>query len=268
MVTVWGSDLLIKPTRSWVFRALARWVLRKADYVTCVSEQLVEEARELGADPTKLEMAPWGIDRTVFHPAEREATLREALNLGPGPVVLSLRPIKPIYNPMDLAYAIPKVLEQVPDAQFIVRTYACHRDLLEQFRSIIARYDATQAVRYVGDLPDEQAIANLYRAADVAVSVPSSDGTPLSVLEALACGTVPVLSDLPSLRAWVRHEVEGLFVPLGDVQAISDSIVRLLIDEELRQRMSQRGSTLIRKRADRQVWMAHAEDLYKQLLYH
>jgi len=265
LITAWGSDLFLGPSVGRRFALSIRWALRRADCVSCVSESLAQVARSLGADPARLEVAPWGIDTAVFCPAAGSTALRARLGLGPGPVVLSPRAIRPVYNPLDIAQAVPRVLEQVPDAQFVIRTYTLDPGLLARFQAIIEAHNATEAVRYVGDLPDDEAIADLYRIADVAVSVPSSDGAPLSVLEAMACGAVPVLSELPSLREWVQDRREALFVPVGDVAAIADAIVRLLHHEPLRREMRANGLELIRQRADSRVWMAHAERTYERL---
>jgi glycosyltransferase involved in cell wall biosynthesis len=265
VVTAWGSDLLLGVRRSRAHRLLAQWVLRRADYVTCVSEELAHQARLLGADSACVEVVPWGVDTEVFRPAPPDDVLRTRLGLGKGPIVLALRGIRPVYNPLDIARAIPHVLEQVPAAQFVIRTYSYDPALLEEFRGIVVGAGATHAVHYVGDLPDDSAIADLYRLADVALSVPSSDGTPQSVLEALGCGVVPVLSDLPALRTWVRHEGEGLFVPVGDVQGLAAAIVRLLRDPALRGQMREQGVALVARRADRRVWMEHSEGIYRRL---
>jgi len=287
MVTAWGSDLLVGAQTSWVFRQLARWALRRADYVTCVSQGLAQAALALGADPNRLEVAPWGVDVEVYHPSadreaprERLAALRPALLRLPysaakatgrpagrldGPIVLSVRSIKAVYRPLDIAQAIPRVLEQVPAARFVVRTHNSNAQKVAQFQATVQAGGASEAVRYVGELPDEEAIADLYRAADVAVSVPSSDGTPSSVLEAVACGAVPVVSDVPSLHEWLAHEREALFVPVGDVQAIAASIVRLLSDETLRGQMAADGARMIRERADSRVWMRRNEEIYRRL---
>ena len=266
LVTAWGSDLLLGTRRSWAQRQLARWVLRRADYVTCVSEELARQARLLGVDPARLEVVPWGVDAEVFRPGPPSEAWREQLGLGEGPVVLSLRAIRPVYNPLVIARAIPLVQAQVPTAQFIVRTYSYDPSLLDEFRTIVEAAGVASAVRYVGDLPDDRAIAELYRLADVAVSVPSSDGTPQSVLEALACGVVPVLSDLPTLREWVRHEEEGLFVPVNDTAALATAVVRLLNDAALRERLRTQGIALVGRRADRRMWMEHSAGIYRRLI--
>jgi glycosyltransferase involved in cell wall biosynthesis len=266
IVTAWGSDLLLGPTRYWVHRRLAPWVLKRADYVTCVSAGLADVARTLGANPDRLEVAPWGIDTSVFHPEPASDALRAQLGLGRGPVVLSVRALCPVYNPLDIARAIPDALRQVPDSQFVVRTHIFDPGLLAQFRAFVQQSGITNSVHLVGDLANDQAIAALYQLADVAISVPSSDGTPQSVLEAMACGVAPVLSDVPSLHEWVQDEREGLYVPVGDPKAISAAVVRLLRDDALRHQLRANGLELIRQRADSRVWMAHAEAIYERLL--
>jgi glycosyltransferase involved in cell wall biosynthesis len=266
IVTAWGSDLLLGPTHSWAHGQLARWVLKRADYVTCVSEVLSCAAQTLGANPDKLEVARWGIDASVFHQAPSSEALHSNLGLNPGPVVLSIRAVQPVYRPLDIARAIPRVLQQVPNAQFVIRTHIFDAGLLARFQALVAQSGFTDSVHYVGDLPDDRAIAKLYQLADVAVSVPSSDGTPQSVLEAMACGVAPVLSDVPSLHEWVQDEREGLYVPVGDIQAISAAIVRLLRDDTLRHDLQVNGLEVIRQRADSRVWMARAEAIYKQLV--
>jgi glycosyltransferase involved in cell wall biosynthesis len=265
MVTAWGSDLMVGAQRSRLQRLLARWVMRRADYVTCVSEGLARAARELGADPRRLEVAPWGVDTEVYRPSQDREALCRSLGLGPGPIVLSMRSLKAVYNPLDIAQAIPHVLKQHPHAQFVIRSHNSDAHLVSQFQSLIAASGSDRDVRFVGDLPSETDIADLYRVADVAVSVPSSDGTPSSVLEALACGAVPVVSDLPSLREWVEHEREALLVPVHDVPMLSAAICRLLADADLRRELSIQGARMVRERADSRVCMRRNEEIYEAL---
>lgn len=256
LVTSWGSDLLLGAQRSAAQRLLARWVLRRADYVTAVSPVLADAARRLGAAADRLEVAPWGVDTAVFHPAAEATT---------APWVLSLRALRPLYNPLVVAQAIPLVLGRVPEARFVVRTHSVDPELLAQFRRIVDVAGAGEAVQFVGDLSSDHAIAELYRHTAVAVSVPTSDGTPQSVLEAMACGAVPVLSDLPALRAWVQEGVHASFVPAGDAAALAEAVARLLADSDGRAAMRQAGLRLVRERADSRVCLQRYEQIYAQL---
>lgn len=262
LITAHGSDLLLLEQRSWFHRQLSLWALKKADYITCVSQDLAQKARVLGIEPERLETVYLGVDTEVFHPE----TIRSRLNLGPGPVVLSIRATKPIYNPLDIAQAIPLVCQQVPLARFVILTYNADPTLLAQFQSIVQRGGVATAVQYVGELADDHAIADYYRAADIAISIPSSDGTPKSVQEAMACGTPVIVSDVPSLHEWVKHEREGLFVPVGDVKAIGAAMVRLLTDNTLCHKLGANSARSIRQRADSKVWMHRSEEIYRRLL--
>jgi glycosyltransferase involved in cell wall biosynthesis len=265
VVTAWGSDLLVGPERSWIHRRLARWVLGQADYVTCVSKTLATAACALGARPGRTDVVHWGIDTSIFKPSPSNRTLRQQLDLSPGPVVLSIRALRPLYNSLDIARAIPRVLQKVPDAQFIVRTYSYDPDLLARFQSVAEECGAAAVIQYVGDLPDDDTIADLYRMSDVAVSVPSSDGTPLSVLEAMACGTSLVVSDLPSLREWITDGRNGLLVPVGNVEALAEAIIQLLRNSQWRAEFRRQNQRLIQERANRQTEMAKMEALYNSL---
>jgi glycosyltransferase involved in cell wall biosynthesis len=173
--------------------------------------------------------------------------------------------MRPIYDPLVIARAIPKVLARIPEATFAIRTYSVDDSLLTEFRTLVDEAGASSSVEYIGDLPGDQAIAELYRRAAVVVSVPLSDGTPQSVLEAMACGSVPVVSDLPSLRLWVQHEREALLAPVGDADAVADAIGRLLANRELHGRMRTAGLQMIGERADSSTLMAHYTALYRRL---
>ena len=108
LVTSWGSDLLVGARRSAAQRQLARWVLRRADRITCVSQNLAQVALALGASPERVEVVPWGVDTGIFHPAPPGS-----LPVGP-PIVFSIRAMRPLYNLMDIGRAIPLVLAQAP----------------------------------------------------------------------------------------------------------------------------------------------------------
>ena len=259
LVTSWGSDLLVGARRSTAQRQLARWVLRRADRITCVSQNLAQAALALGAPPERVEVVPWGVDTGIFHPATPGS-----LPAGP-PIVLSIRAMRPLYNPLDIAACDPDGAGAGAGGPF------CDSHLQRRQQPVGASSQSDRlagvaaAVEYVDELPDDRAIAELYRRAAVAVSVPSSDGTPQSVLEAMACGAVPVLSDLPSLREWVDDDREAFLVPVGDSAAIASAIIRLLTEPNLGSRMRAAGSDLICRRGDSQVLMRRCEEIYQQL---
>ncbi|WP_159060699.1 glycosyltransferase family 4 protein [Rhodopseudomonas palustris] len=79
-------------------------------------------------------------------------------------------------------------------------------------------------------------IAEVWRAAHIAVLPSRREGLPKSLLEAAACGRPLIASDVPGCRAAVRSGANGLLYPFGDANALAAAIVRLVDDPELRRR--------------------------------
>jgi glycosyltransferase involved in cell wall biosynthesis len=264
IATSLGSDLLLLDERSWLHRRYSLWTLDKADTLVCVSKQLTRRASVLGVEEDRLKTIYLGIDTGIYSPASDRQAIRRKLGLGPEPVVLSIRAMNWIYNPLDIAQAIPLVLDKAPQARFLIFTYNQDPALFSQFKAQITKSGCEHAVTYVPPLADDRTIAEYYQAADIAVSVPSSDGTPSSVLESMACKTSLVLSDLPTLHDWARDEREALFVTTGDVQAIAAAILRLIEDKRLRQELAQNAAQKVRQEAGVDTWMGKMDQIYRR----
>jgi glycosyltransferase involved in cell wall biosynthesis len=116
----------------------------------------------------------------------------------------------------------------------------------------------------LGSVSGDQ-MPDVYRAADVVVSIPSSDSSPRSVWEALACGTPVVVSDLP----WARDELEAgqsaLVVSL-EAERVADAIVRVLDDPVLGEGLGSRGRTLAAAELDPAACSRRIDSLYRSVV--
>src|SRR5690606_2110069 len=88
---------------------------------------------------------------------------------------------------------------------------------------------------------EAEKMALFYNLADVAVSVPSSDGFPVTVLEASACECPIVVAELPYCDEWFSNRQNGFVVPQRDAAALAETIVELASDEALRARIGAAG---------------------------
>jgi glycosyltransferase involved in cell wall biosynthesis len=105
-----------------------------------------------------------------------------------------------------------------------------------------------------------------YRLADVVVSVPSSDSTPITLFEALACGRLVVAADLPALREVLAVLDPELLMPVDDPVATAAAIARVLeMSPDRRQAVADRGERLVGQVADRERNLSRVEDLYRGL---
>jgi len=119
-------------------------------------------------------------------------------------------------------------------------------------------------VRFVGYLSQE-AFRDALAQAQVFVSVPSSDASSVALLQAMAVGCFPVVSDLPSQQELVEDGVGGLRVPVRDPEALADAIVRALEDHQLRRDAVERNRRFVEEYGVLETNMAKLEAWYYRL---
>lgn len=266
VVTPWGSDLYLQPSRSVIARRLANLVLHRADLVTADSQDLCSLAVKMGANRSATHLIQWGVDTTLFNPNGNPAVGRERYRIQGSPVILSPRGMSPIYNIDILVTAFAQVRAKIPEAVLVLRDYNTNPVYKEKIITMIDRLNLSSAVVWVGLLEPWEQTVDLYRAANLVISLASSDGTPVSVLEAMACGIPVIASDLPSIREWITPENNGLLVSPRDEHSLASAIVRLLSNPALMASFSQQNLHLIKERADHETEMRKMEQLYTALL--
>ena len=263
VLTAWGSDVNVDPHRSPLYRYLTRLAIRRADLITANSNNLKDKLIELGAVQKKIQVIQGGLELEKFPFKRGNDCLRRQLGLHQEKVVLSTRMLGKVYNLDIVAKSIPLVLAEVPDVKFIF-IYRGQQEQEEELKRLIQELGVLDAVLLIGPV-DNNRIAEYYHLADVLVSVTSSEGMPGSLTEAMACGAVAVVSDLPFVKEWIRHNVNGLVVPVRNSNALAQAIVTLLRDPRKLLTMAQLNQKLVAKQADHRKWMKQVEHTYLEL---
>ena len=262
VVTAWGSDVLIFPRRNFLWRIVAKFVLKRADRVVCDSEVVKKGLLWLGTRPDKIAIIYNGIDTSKFNPQRKDESLKQKLGISGFPTVICIRHLRPLYNVEMLVKAIPLVLKQVPQARFIIGGDGEQRGYLE---NLVKTYDASQNVKFIGYLPHDD-LPNYLASADVYVSTSRSDSTSLSLQEAMACELAPVVTDLPANREWINDGENGFIVPQNDHQALAEKIVYLIDNSEIRAKFGKINRKLIVDRAEYNKEMEKTEKLYERII--
>ena len=175
-----------------------------------------------------------------------------------GALVACVRGFDPVYNP-ELVIDAFALLRRRRDDVRLVLTGGAAASVPARVTEAIARHRIDHSVVLLRRLPPAR-IVDVYRAADVVVSVPSSDSSPRSVWEALACGRPVVVSDLP----WARDEIEdgrhALLTPC-DPAAVAAALERALEDPTL----GREGRGLASERLDPAACSARIDSLYRSV---
>lgn len=268
LMSSWGCDVLNDPRKSkmlWMKTVLS---IRAADGLLPVSHQLRERMLEMAGSHPRHEVINWGVDMELFKktPLSRESVLKK-WNLDPdSQIVFSPRSLAPVYNLTLLLEAWLLVLKAKPRARLIMLRYRKEDDYEEKFLNRVAELKLEPYIDWIDKLSVPE-LAELYSVADAVASVARSDGTPMTLLEAMACEGIPVVSDLVSLREYVEHQVNGFVVNYQDPVSISEGIISALdIDPSERMQMAERNRIKIRGAADQVQCLEKIESIYLQTL--
>jgi len=263
VVTPMGSDVLVYPKQNFFLRALTKYPLKKTDMVTCDGENSKQAIIELGTLPQKINLLCFGTDTEKFNPARRSEKLRGRLGIADSPTMISLRGLEPIYDIDSLIMAIPAVLEQIPEAKFII----AHRGSREvKLKELAKSLGVSQSVKFVGLIPTEE-IPQYLASSDVYVSTSLSDsGLAASTAEAMACGLPAIITDFGDNRKWVEDGVNGFIVPLKDPKTLAEKIIYLLGNEAIRVEFGERNRKIIEERNNYYKEMEKMDNIYKDLI--
>ncbi|HEC82896.1 MAG TPA: glycosyltransferase family 1 protein, partial [Firmicutes bacterium] len=128
-----------------------------------------------------------------------------------------------------------EVAVRVPRARMKI---AGSGDYLPRLKKLASCLGIDDRIEFLGFVNDSAKVAML-REAHVVVNPSSKEGWGVTVIEANACGTPVIASDVPGLRDAVVDGKTGFLVPYGDVKAFAEKIVRVLEDDTLRQQLSE-----------------------------
>lgn len=235
-VYVVGSDVLMSrgPAR-W----LSRRVLAESDHVFANGRHLAIATQRLSPS-ARIESLYLGVRTEDFEPAHQDTE---------APRMICTRGFLPVYNNEYVLEGLAALNASSP----LPTTFVSKGPGLERAK---ATADALlspaqrQSVLFLGGVPTAVLRREL-ASSQIYISLSRSDGTSVSLLEALASGLTPVLSDIPQNREWVSEEQgNGILVPLDQPDQLASALRRVMADRALRVHAFEVNRRLVRERAD------------------
>jgi len=263
---LWEKDDIKHYDRGFYTTLRTRWGIKKADLVTGVSEELVNACIRHGAKKGNVHVMRRGVDLTKFNCNGNKAEIRQKLNLPlNSKIILSPRNTGWFYNLDKIVKAMPGVVSKVKDICFVFIWLGHNPEKENELLGLASEMGVKDHIKIVGFV-NHNAVALYHKASDLMVSVSQYDSGPVALQEAMACGDVPVISNLPCVREWITDGWNGILVDPNNIDQIADSIITLLKNDQMRKNFAEKNWKLIQEKGDQEYWMRKMEKLYYSLI--
>jgi L-malate glycosyltransferase len=251
----WGYDLLLDAERNAAWRWATRFTLQHSAALVGDCETIRQLAVSYGVPAERIVTFPWGIDLEHFSPGDRWTRAEQPQPEVERPfTLLSTRSWEPIYGVETIARAFAQASRQRPELRLVMLGNGSQAGLLRQILSREGLLEGPGEMEYPRVLlPGQVTYADLprfYRLADLYVAATHSDGTSISLLEALACGCPALVSDIPGNREWVTPGENGWLSPPGDVDSLAQAILQAVDQRNTLVEMGHAARSLAEQRAD------------------
>lgn len=259
MAVSWGSDILVHAHADEDARGVTREALAGASAFLCDSEAVLDTARDFAPMPDeKVVKFPWGIDLSAFPSGKGWGPIRP--DWQDRKVVLSTRAWESLHGVETLLEAFALAHASDPELRLILGSTGSKAGWVNGF---LNKKGLEAVVHAPGQLPQDE-IPGLFRSAHVYASCAHSDGTSISLLEALASGLPVVVTDIPSNEEWVGPEQAwGWLAPAGDAPAVAQAFhAAFALSLEERTQVARRNRRVAEERAD---WFRNVEALKAML---
>lgn len=213
VTTLHGTDItLVGSERSYV--PLIRWALNESDVVTAVSRFLAAETRTTFCSNCNLQVI-----HNFYDPEDFRPIASERRRLDP-PTLVHVSNFRAVKRTPDLIQMLYRVRRKI-DARLLLVGDGPDRARVQE---LATQLGLSEQVTFLGEQTD---IAGILADADIFVLPSETESFGLSALEAMACGLPVVATNVGGIPEIVEHGKSGVLCPLGDLDALSEGVLRI-----------------------------------------
>lgn len=259
---VWGSDILTEPDKSAFKKMLVRKVMQQANHIQCDAEVVKKKIiGDYKIDPDKITVFPWGIDLAVFKTMQKKVC-REKLSIPENQfVIIFNRYLEEVYG---IDYLLEGYRKFCTNKNNVLLLLVTTGSLRNNVISFISNNGLEEKVKLISMVPNCE-LPVFLNASDVYISTSLSDGTSLSLLEAMACGLGLVVTDVPAIKEWVS-EKNGILIDRRNPEAISSALETYYNNTGLINKHGEISIMEANKRADWDKNYLKLRDIYINIL--
>lgn len=257
IISVWGMDVYGFPNASYLHKSLLKYNLRKADMILSTSEVMKQET--LKYTDKNIIVTPFGVDTSVFKKIEVEKD-KDTIYIGT---------IKSIEEKYGIKYIIDaaKILKEKIKNKKLKFLIVGAGSQLEFYKKQIIAEDLQDIVELTGrvkfsDVPHYHNLLDIF----LNVSIDDSESFGVAVVEAMACETPVVVSDVGGLMEVIDKGKYGLIVKKKSSSEIALAIEKLINDPALRKEMGKKGRAHVMETYDFNVSLTKMMNAYNSVL--
>lgn len=259
IVSAWGSDIATFPEKSKIHKFLAEYALKKADLIHVQDPLSKKRVKELGAEESKIDVIPWGVDLTEFSPDKRSVEWRKRLQEMPGPVIIIIRDVEKRFAD-NLANVIDTVTKRIQDVNFVIVKS-------DKLKKKIKRNNNLQFLDWISysEIPFYLANSDLF-IDPYYPERPDEMGHTygMALLEAMACGVPTLVAERPTISMLQGKDkwYFGYTFERDDPDDLAEKIFKLLENKKEREKIKEKNIEIIKDKFD---WMINMGEIEKNL---
>lgn len=260
ILSVWGSDIYDFPNKSLFHKLLLKYSLYRATYIFSTSKSMAIETNKY--TNKKIEITPFGIDMDLFNPNKRKIDGSEKKDF----VVGTIKALTTKYGIEEILRAVAIVKNTYPEINLKLRIAGKGENEFK-YKKIAKQINVDSITTWLGFISQEQAAVE-WANMDVAIiaSTLESESFGVSAVEAEACETPIIITDIPGLMEATSPGVTSLVVKRKNANDIAEAIYYLYKHEEERRMMGEAGRKYVLERYNIKDCFENIELLYKEMI--
>ena len=267
IVSALGSDVLYAPftgnkLRRLLLHKIVNYTLKKADFITVEAEHVKNHLiHHFQVPDKKIKVMTYGVDTSIFETYRLSNTQAESKEI----IILSARAMKPVYNIETIVRAIPYCISRYSSLKFIFLAGISDKSYLKDMEALITELKVRKNVTIIKKFLSPIEMANLLSSSDILVSVPSSDSFPITVLEGMLYGVIPILSRIPANQELIRAGATAILVSGEDWKELAHAILNIVENLDRFRKQCQVNKDLVIKYYSLKNTVRALEDMYSIL---
>jgi glycosyltransferase involved in cell wall biosynthesis len=255
VVSAWGSDVLWIPQQSVLRGWIVKFVIKHADLITSDAQIVTQRLIELGTQSSKILTFPMGVNKNFYDNFEGINRAEDKI------FIFSPREHKKFYNIEVIIRSMKEIIKIIPEVHLLITGDGEERKKLEELSK---KLGISEKISFLGVVP-HSSIIDILKKCHILISIPDYDATSVSLLEGMAAGLFPIVSNIPANREWIIDGENGYLVPAKDIEMLAKQIVEAIKNKPFRLKAGKKCREIIYNKAIWEKNIKPMEDFYMKV---